>query len=212
MSDPIDYPPAFTPDRLRNLADVLVRARLGALSGHDEDAGETNWSLGSSTFERACKLFMLLSMKVPWLRYEKRGFVFILVVEGIPLKFHRCDPEKPSPRTMRELPLESLIKDEVRQLAFEFGEAGEEAPLAAGAIEYIWRLYYESDPETNEVFRVALARIVGGTAERTWDIDLSEPVVAIAPVGGELPEAQELDSPMVAPLEPAALREGTDAE
>lgn len=208
MTNPSTLHPGLTNDRLQQLAAALVRARRGAFSLHDADAGETNWSLGTRTYERACQEFRVLCEQVEWLKVYEQGFYFLLLVDEVPIKFHRTDPEDPSPRTTRELAPESYAK----QVVFAFYETAEQRAAATDSLGFNWRLYYQDDPETREVFRVALARVgQDGKTDQVWDIDLTEAVTTIAPIVDELPEAPDLDRPVVSPREQKRARETSDA-
>ena len=205
MNDPTSFHPALTADRLRMLAQVIVRARRGALDLHDPDAGETNLSLGTRTRERACEAYRQLAKEVEWLACFEQGYYFLLLIgqSRLPIKFHRTDPDDPAPRTLRELEAESALK----QGAFSFFTA--EEPVATGATEHAWRLFFQDDPETREIFSVTLARVRPGSVDERWPIDLTEPITTSISASGDLPEPADLDRPAVAPL-PASVPNKTD--
>ncbi len=196
MNDPTEFHPVFTPDRLRKLAAVLVRARREALELHDPDAGEGSLSLGTRTFERACEAFRRLKRDVDWLDVYEQGYYFLLLLQGVPMKFHRTDPEYPAVRTTRELEPESSFKQEAFAFMSELAR-----PQVADSQGFIWRLYFEDDPETREVLRVALVRVdEAGKTDRTWDIDVTPTVATLVGLGGDLPQPTELDEPEVGPI------------
>lgn len=198
MSEPCSFHPDLTQCRLQALAQVLVEARRGALELHEPDSGETNLSLGTRTRERACKAFQQLAEEVDWLHCLVQGYYFLLLIgdSRLPIKFHRTNPDDPAPRTMRELDTESALK----QSAFSFL-----APEQLGATDpndHVWRLYFQDDPETREIYSVTLARVSEGGVDERWPIDLSEPVSTNATTTTELPEPADLDVPRVVPLRP----------
>lgn len=198
MRDATEFHPGLTGDRLRTLADVIVRIRREALLLHDPDAGERNLSLGMRTFERACEAFRRLAAEVDWLGIHEQNNAFVLLVDHVfPLKFHRADPDHPTPRTTLELGPEIAAKQ--RAFAFLEGMPTSFRP-AAGAFDSLWRIYFVDDPETKEVFRVALAQVgEDGKTVQSWPIDLSETLPTLARVGEPLPEPTELDEPLVSP-------------
>lgn len=204
MIEPTTFHPALTADRLKAMAQVIVRARLGALDLHDPTAGETNISLGTRTRERACQAFRELAAEVDWLECFEQGNYFLLLLgdSRLPIKFHRTDPDDPAPRAMRELDTESALK----QTAFAFLPPAQ--PSAADPAEHAWRLFFQDDPETREVFSVTLARVRPGGVDERWPIDLAEPVATDVTTSNDLPEAADLDSPAVAPLPTSVPRTG----
>lgn len=197
MNDPTSFHPDLKRDRLRTLAQVIVQARRGALPLHDTTAGETNLSLGTRTRERACQAFRALSREVDWLRFVEQGYYFLLLVgpSCLPVKFHRADPSDPPDRVRKALDTEVAFK----QAAFAF-MTDQPARVVEDAVDHHWRLLFQDDPETREVFGVTLVRIGASGTEERWEIDLNEPVTTAAPLAAELPEPAELDRPAVAPL------------
>lgn len=197
MNDPTFFHPALTAERLSALARVIVRARRGALDLHDPISGESNLSLGTRTRERACEAYRQLAREVDWLTCFEQGYYFLLLLgEGrLPIKFHRTDPDDPAPRTTRELAPEASYK----QYAFAF--AAVDQPVSADDVERSWRLFFQDDPETREVYSVTLARVrPSGVVDERWEIDLTEPVTTSVSDAGGFPEPAELESPAVAPL------------
>jgi hypothetical protein len=207
MNDPTSFHPALTEDRLKIMAQVIVEARRSALELHDPEAGETNISLGTRTRERACQAFRLLANEVDWLKCFEQGNYFLLLVgeSGLPIKFHRTDPDDPAPRTMRMLEVESMAA----QTAFAFLTPDQRA--AVDDTDHGWRLYFQDDKETREIFSVTLARVRPGGVDERWPIDITEPVVTGAVTPGNLPEPAELDVPPVAPL-PTVIPKQTDGD
>ncbi|WP_242352354.1 MULTISPECIES: hypothetical protein [unclassified Anaeromyxobacter] len=209
MNEPSQFHPAFTAERLKALASVIVRVRRAALDLHDAESGERNLSLGTRTFERGCEAFRRLAGEVEWLKYYESGNYFLLLVEGVPVKFHRTDPDDPNPRTTRELQPEMVLK----QKAFVFMETLEPQRAPGDMLGSALRLYFQDDPLTKEVFRVAFARVgPDGKTLQSWDIDLTDVVTPLAPLGGDLPEAPDLDQPNVGPKPPAARKTETEDE
>jgi len=205
MKDPTDFHPALTRDRLTILAQVIVDARRSALELHDPDAGETNISLGTRTRERACEAFRQLANEVDWLKCFEQGNYFLLLIgeSGLPIKFHRTDPDDPAPRTMRILEVESLAS----QTAFAFLSPGKLVAFDDG--DHGWRLFFQDDKETREIFSVTLVRVRPGGVDERWPIDIAEPVATSAVAPDVLPEPADLDLPLVAPL-PTAVPKKTD--
>lgn len=199
MNDARDLPAALTLDRLRRLAEPIVEARREAIEVHDPDSGETNFSLGSRTYERACEKYRRLAAEVDWLTCSETGLYFLLLVgeERLPIKFHHADPSKPPQRTMREWKPET----EAKQLSFMLARL--ENPTAKLPMDGVWRLYYQDDPVTAEVLAVTLALLRGEALWDFWSIDLGG-AEAIRPLSQDLPEAPDLDSPLVEPLPPDA--------
>jgi hypothetical protein len=197
MNDPISFHPDLTAERLRALAQVIVQARRRTLPLHDVAAGEINLSLGTRTRERACQAYRDLADEVDWLRYLEQGYYFLLLIGSscLPVKFHRADPSDPPDRVRRALDAEVALK----QAAFAF-MADKPPAVIDNAVDRTWRLLFQDDPETHEVFAVTLARVGLSGSEERWEIDLNEPVSTAAPLAAELPEPAELDRPAVAPL------------
>jgi hypothetical protein len=207
MSDPTAFHPDLTQDRLRIMAQVIVEARRGALELHDPEAGETNISLGTRTRERACQAFRLLASECDWLDHHTQGNYFLLLLgdSRLPIKFHRTDPDDPAPRTMRILEAESMAA----QTAFAFLPPDQQ--VVADDSDHGWRLYFQDDKETREIFSVTLARVRPGGVDERWPIQIAEPVVTEAIAAGDLPEPADLDLPPVAPL-PTAIPNQADGD
>lgn len=207
MIDPTSFHPALTADRLTAMAQVIVEARRSALDLHDPEAGETNISLGTRTRERACQAFRQLAEEVDWLECFEQGNYFLLLAgeSRLPIKFHRTDPDDPAPRTMRELEAETALK----QTAFAFFTP--EQAMAVEATEHAWRLYFQDDPETREVFSVTLARVRTGGVDERWPIDFAEPIMTSVVAAGDLPEPADLGSPPVVPI-PISVSKTTDGD
>lgn len=207
MNDPTDFHPALTEDRLKIMAQVIVEARRGALELHDPEAGETNLSLGTRTRERACQAFRQLASECDWLDDFTQGNYFLLLLgeSRLPIKFHRTDPDDPAPRTMRMLEVETMAA----QTAFAFLSPEQKVVVDDG--DHGWRLYFQDDKETREIFSVTLARVRPGGVDERWPIAIAEPVVTGAVAPGDLPEPADLDLPPVAPL-PTAVPKKTDGD
>lgn len=194
--EPTDFHPGLQQDRLRLLASVIAVCRRAALQLHDSAAGERNLSLGTRTWERACAAYEALAADhSDWLNVHREGNTFFVKVDGLPIKFHRDNPDDPSPRHSREHPAEKRAK----QVAFQFlKDSSTNAPqIAAGSH---WRFFYQTDPETEEVIFLDLVRLDGNDAVAdTWSVTLDEPVSAIAAVADDKPEAIDQPPPTIGP-------------
>ena len=101
------------------------------------------------------------------------------------------------------------VESMAAQTAFAF--LPPELPVVADDGDHGWRLYFQDDKETREIFSVTLARVRPGGVDERWPIDIAEPVATGAAAPGDLPEPADLDVPPVVPL-PTAIPKQTDGD
>ena len=187
MGEPYETVAAFTPDRLRTLAGILVSIRHDALTDHhDPGKGDSNWGLGCRVYERTCFAIERAAEKYSWLTVLDHPLHFVFAVGGVPLRFGRGDPDEPNPRLLRRNPSEELAQ----QAAFEFADD-------PNLVEWRWRLIVETDPDTLEAARVTLIQVSGnGVIRDQWDVSLPPDFLTL---GGDSPpeDAVELPPPSV---------------
>jgi hypothetical protein len=196
MSDSsyLAHEPGLVPERLMRLAQILVVVRKQVNESHESATGETNLSRGTRTYERARKAFRDLATTVDWLGVVEEQNAVVLRVGGVPLKFHRADPER----------VPSRMKDE------HWLERNLPLPMPGNPLlaevearldpEHHWRLLYETHRSSEDVASVHLLRYDSDDiAQGKWDVPLEAVAPALATITN-IREAEELDKPAVGPL------------
>lgn len=163
---------------------IIKHVRHKTISLHDPDNGDGPWSLGCRIYERTINTFVEKSKILDWLGYIKDNLYFVVLVNGVPIRFYRGTVEEPTNRTLRRLSPER----KATQLLFDFEEP-----------EWFWRIVV--DTELNgEVLRLVLAQFdeMGGH-QNPWEIPISRPVAVMTPVDSIRRESVVLDKPNVSP-------------
>jgi hypothetical protein len=159
--EPSELVSAFTADRLRVLAEILVDVRRQAIGGHEPSKGDTNWGLGCRVYERTCYAIEQAVKKHDWLAILDLPLHFVFLVDGVPLRFGSGDPDDPSTRLLRRRQSE----EDAQQLAFELADD-------PAFFEWRWRLIVETEDDTLEAARVVLVQASSeGDVANQWEID-----------------------------------------
>lgn len=159
--EPWQIVPAFTAERLRILAELLVTVRRTALGGHAPSEGDTNWGLGCRVYERTCHAIQEACKRHHWLTVLEQPLHFVFQVDGVPLRFGRGDPDEPNPRLLRRKPNEEIAQ----QRAFE------SLTNDPTIFEWRWRLIVETEEDTLEASSVFLVQASSdGSVGNQWEI------------------------------------------
>ncbi len=181
---PWDVNHEFTEERLLFIADILKQVRNGTVDLHDPSEGDDVWSLGCRVYERSINIIAREAEKTPWLRVIKKGLYFVMLIEGVPIRFYRGEIENPTTRSLQRLYPEL----EAQQCIFSF---------AKDHFEWFWRIVIETD-ESGKVFRVVMAQFTeSGNVRYQWTAPLSELVAAVPSIVKPGREGVILGEPMV---------------
>lgn len=196
---PSETNPALTEDRLQLLASTIVAVRADAREGHLPEKGDDAWTFGCVAYRRTCHALTghADSGDYLWLTVQEEGHAFTLLIEGVPIKFYRGDPENPGARNLRK-GLDAAIKQ--ASFAFVKDDLG----------DWFWLLAIETK-EDGSVLRLAIFQAnEKGAIRNQYLIPLGEgPVAVLAPVTPNLPEGPDLGPPPVGPR-PSFEKAGND--
>lgn len=114
---PWDLHPALTADRLAVAAHLLARGRADAIAMADPWAGDDAWSIGcrAYSFSRHQLAAASRTGRYSWLKVLDATHHFVLLIEGVPVRFFRGDADEPTKRTLRQQEVEA------EQLALALG-------------------------------------------------------------------------------------------
>ena len=183
---PWDVNHEFTEERLLFIAGILKQVRNRTVDLHDTSEGDAVWSLGCRVYERSINIIARETEKIPWLRVIKKGLYFVMLIEGVPIRFYRGEIENPTTRSLQRL----YPEIEAQQCIF---------PFAKDQFEWFWRIVVETD-ESGKVFRVVIAQFAeSGNVRHQWTIPISESFATITSIIKQSSEGVVLEKPIVEP-------------
>ena len=179
---PWEVHPALAGDRLCSIASIISDVRRRTLELYDPNNGDGVWSLGCRIYERTVNTIDREKGKLPWLNTIRDGLYFVLLVEGVPIRFYRGDVENPNTRSLRR----KFLELEAQQCTFSFYEP-----------EWFWRLVVETDDDGKILRTTLLQYTEAGDSQNLWIIPSTEHVV-VETVSAETPsETVVLEKPRV---------------
>lgn len=183
-TNPWDYHPDLTEERLVTVAQLIADGRQTAVELFDEEAGDDGWTLGCRAFQfgRARILRAADGDEHPWLGAIDRTLGLIFTIGEVPVRIYRGDADEPTDRTLRQ------TFNELRQLSFSFGERDEGRDLA-------YRFAVETDFD-GSVLGIKFVGLRGETATLNWDVPIDLTSEA-GTVGRPATESVDLDAPAV---------------
>lgn len=194
---PWEIEPRLQMECLCALARIIRDVRHEALQQYNPDEGDGPWSLGCRVYERTINIVERRAQKLSWLDcIRKESLYFVMLVNGVPLRFYTGKADEPSARTLRQ----RFPEMAVRQLALPFDQR-----------EWLWRLAVETEDD-GSVFQIILAQYdENGNFRYPWQVPISEPIPSITSVNDERRAAAVLDKPTLIPKDAQSQEETSNA-
>ena len=207
MSDPSDFYPELTRDRLSVVVSLIVNARRDCAALRQAKRGDTSWVAGCRGFQWSCMSVTLGTNEHDWLGVVEGGRIwrtdagelkasvglkFVFSVGGTPLRFYRGRPGKPPYRTLRV----SHEELRIQQSAFRFMSSSEGR---SNTPPHALRLAVEIDDQ-GEVERITLVEVLDAEGKRLgecWPIYGQTSVDNVAPMPTRKEEGTQLGKPSV---------------
>lgn len=181
---PSEIDPRLKDERLIHIGKIIRDVRHKVL---DEDyypeEGDGPWSIGCRIYERTINKIDREKNKLPWLQTFKDGLYFIILIEGLPIRYKRNMSDTPSLESLNIRNTEKLL-----QQAFYFGPTF-----------FFWRILVDTDEE-GKVLDISLARYETSDDVNLlykWKIQLEEEVTILTPMDQNLSKPVVLDEPKV---------------
>jgi hypothetical protein len=185
---PWEVTPEFTEERLLFIAAILKDVRNSTVELHDPSEGDDLWGLGCRVYERSINMIARKAESAPWLKVIKNGLYFVMLIEGVPVRFYKGETENPTPRSLQRLYPEL----EAQQYIFSF---------AKEQFAWFWRTVVETD-ELGKVLRIVVAQFTeSGNIRNQWTVPISDSITKMAPIVNMRREGVVLDKPRVEPRE-----------
>ncbi|MFZ6007060.1 MAG: hypothetical protein ACOYU2_05320 [Nitrospirota bacterium] len=181
---PWDVHPALMEDRLCCIANIISDVRNRTIDLHDPNGGDGVWSLGCRIYERTINIIDRESKKISWLDTIKNGLYFVILIDGVPIRFYKGDVDNPNMRSLhRRYP-----ELEAQQYHFSFYEP-----------EWFWRIVVETADDGKILRIVMLQYTESGNSKNLWEIPITEPVTVETPSYDTARESVVLEKPVVKP-------------
>ncbi len=181
---PWEIEPELTKDRLCLLAETIKQVRDKTVSMYDPDEGDGPWSLGCRIYERTINKIERKAEALRWLKIYREKLFFIIIINGVPLRFYKGKVDAPTLRTLRQRKFPELRNE---QLMFDFESQR----------EWVWRIAVDTDID-GSVLRASVAQYDKiGNHRNEWEIPITDPVTVVSPVEQVQHEAVELDKPRI---------------
>jgi hypothetical protein len=173
---------SLTAYRLCHLAYVMKDVRHKALELYDPAEGDGVWSLGCRIYERTINTIERESEKYPWLDVIRDGLYFVILIDGVPIRFYKGDAETPKSKSLRV----HYAELEAQQEVFDFDNS-----------QWFWRLVVETDI-SGEVLRIVMGQFTEQKNLRNiWEVPISETIPSVTTAASTYQEGIVLDKPTV---------------
>jgi hypothetical protein len=183
---PWEVHPEFVEERLLFIAGILKDVRNRTVDLHEPSEGDDVWSLGCRVYERSINIITRKAEDTSWLKVIKKGLYFVMLIEGVPIRFYRGDIENPTARSLQRLHPEI----EAQQYIF---------PFAQESFVWFWRIVVETD-ELGKVLRIVTSQFTeSGDVRNQWIMSIYDTVTRIAPVVNIRRDSVVLEKPKVEP-------------
>lgn len=191
---PWEIEPRLEMECLCELAGIIRDVRHKALQQHNPDEGDGPWGLGCRVYDRTINIIERKAQEIPWLAcIRKESLYFVMLVNGVPLRFYTGKADEPSARTLKQ----RFPELAVRQLELPFDQR-----------EWVWRLAIETEDD-GSVFQISLAQYdEDGNFRNPWQVPLSVAIPPITLVNDRRRAAAVLDKPTLIPKDDKS-QEGT---
>jgi hypothetical protein len=159
---PWEVDPVLKPRRLALLAQVAIETRNRAFAEADREQGDTNWGLGCKAHERFRHALFQLAQgaESPWLRVQREGLSFSVLVESTPIRVYRGSSLRPPMHYVRSMAVEAQAIDE-RQLGL-FGDVTPSPPS-------FWMMAIETHDDGRVRRTVFFSVDEAGQARHHWE-------------------------------------------
>ncbi|MBZ0158487.1 MAG: hypothetical protein K8I29_20000 [Alphaproteobacteria bacterium] len=173
---------SLTGECLCTVARIIKDVRHRTLELYDPEEGDGVWSLGCRIYERTINSIEREAKKLVWLEIIRNGLYFVMLINGVPVRFYHGEVDNPNMRSLRRLYPEL----EVQQMEFPFAPS-----------EWFWRLVVETEND-GRVLRIIIAQFKEcGNSQNSWEIPVTEPITLMTSVVETRREGVELERPTV---------------
>lgn len=178
-------------DRLIEMANFITGVRDDVIELHDDELGDTRLSLGMRAYE-CCRTRIIDASKdgiFPWLSILTPEGRFTFAIGNTPVRFTRNDP--------KYLPDRKLVVSEnaLEQMSLFGGQ-----PYAEIRWFFVFDTHYKSAADA--VYFIGYNEL--GNIDCQWQIPIEDSVTLISEVSDSMPQAVELEKPLVGVKRPAA--------
>ncbi len=178
----------LTEERLLFIANILKDVRNRTVDLHDPSEGDDVWSLGCRVYERSINIINRKIESAPWLDVIKKGLYFVMLIEGIPIRFYKGDIDNPTARSLQRLHPELEAQQEIFSFAQEH-------------FVWFWRIVVETD-ELGKVLRIVVAQFTeSGNVRNQWTVPILHSITKMAPIVNIRREGVVLEKAKVEPRE-----------
>lgn len=181
---PWEIEPKLTFECLCELARIIRDVRHDVLQQYNTDEGDGPWSHGCRVYERTINIIERKANELDWLGcIRKESLYFVILVNGVPLRFYKGKADEPSART---------LKQRHPEMAFRQLELFDDR-------EWVWRLSVETEDD-GTVFRISLAQYdEAGNFRNLWEVPLADSIPSITSVDDVRRPAAILEKPILIP-------------
>lgn len=181
---PSEYNSDLSEERLNQMANFIAGVRDEVIELHDDELGDTRLSLGMRAYE-CCRTRIIDASKdgtFPWLSVLTPEGRFTFAIGNTPVRFTRNDP--------KYLPDRKLV---VSANAMEQMTLFGDQPYAEIRWFFVFDTHYKSAADA--VYFVGYNEL--GDIVCQWQIPIEDSVTLISEVSDSMPQAVELDKPLV---------------
>ncbi len=176
-------------DKLIAIAEVLRDVRNQTAELHDPVEGDNAWSLGTRVYARQIHVLEQKAMSTDWLTIRRKNLEFDMSINGVPVRFYKGEPEKPTKNTLK-IRYEELQYQQLMML--DMGEI------------VSWRFAQETNYD-GSVFRISLVKLdQAGISLGMWEVPLETTTRSVG-IMGHLEDAIELSPAVAIPKDKAKI-------
>jgi hypothetical protein len=188
---PWEYNSGLSEKRLTAMANFIAGVRNEVIELHDEQLGDTRLALGMRAYECCRKRIISASKDVfsSWLSILTPEGRFTFSIANIPVRFTRNDP--------KYLPDRKLV---ISANAMDQMDLFGEQPHAKLRWFFVFDTHYKSAADA--VYFIGYNEL--GEIVCQWQIPIEDSVTLISGVTDSIPQAVELDKPLVGVKRPTA--------
>lgn len=181
---PWEIHPSLTEEKICHLATILKDVRDKTLELYRPEDGDGVWSLGCRIYERTINTIHNKSKTINWLGTIRNGLYFVILIDGVPIRYYKGDVDNPTQRSLnRKYP-----ELEAQQFVFKFYEP-----------KWFWRLVVETDEDGGTLRIVIVQFTESGDFQNLWEVPIHEPVRVAKSPSLKYRESVKLDKPPVKP-------------
>lgn len=171
-------------DQLVEIGNIIKDVRNSTVELHDPDNGDGPWGLGCRVYDRTVNILAQKVFDYEWLELLRENLYFVILVNGVPIRYYKGTPETPPHRTL----CKRLPEIYAEQCVFDFEESNR---------DWFWRLGVEPDNE-QKVLQTTIAQLnKKGDFKNVWVIPTVEAVSPITFIHDIKPEPVVLESPAI---------------